>query len=297
MNLRPILAIKQAFSQIGRNIAMTLASLFSITAILLILGFFFIILVNINSLSQSVRENFGTVQINLLEETDEDAAATIMVELDQIQGVDSVKYQSKDDALEHMKVKWGDNAKLLDSLEVNPLPNAIVVKVENLEDAQTVVDTARKFEGVEQINYAQDTINKLIKVTKAIQLGALILILCLLVISIIVVSNTIKLTVIAREREITIMKYIGATNWYIRGPFLLEGMIIGLLSALVSSGAIALIYHSLVKNFGLSYAIIMSTGFVEEEFMIKNLIIIFLALGISIGACGSIISMRRFLDR
>jgi cell division transport system permease protein len=93
------------------------------------------------------------------------------------------------------------------------------------------------------------------------------------------------------------MKYIGATNWYIRGPFLLEGMLIGLFSAGISSGIIAIIYHNVIKVFGLDFAVILSTGFVAEVFLIKNLVIIFIALGISIGTCGSIISMRRFLDR
>ena len=297
MKIRPIIAIRQALSQIGRNIAMTFASLFSITAILLILGIFFIVVVNINSLSQSVKENYGTVQINLLDTTDEAASAKMMDSLKTLQGVDSVTYQTKEQALQSMKIKWGDNGYLLDSLEVNPLPNGIIIHVSNLTDAQHVVDVASKFQGIDKINYAQDMINKLIKVTNAIQLGALILIVCLLIISIIVVSNTIKLTVIAREREITIMKYIGATNWFIRGPFLIEGMIMGLVSALISGGLVALIYHAIVKNYGLGYTLIMSTGLVSQHFLIKNLFIIFIALGISIGACGSIISMRRFLDR
>jgi len=297
MIFRPIMTMRQAVSQIGRNLAMTFASLFSITAILLILGFFFIVVVNINNVSQSIKENFGTVQINLLDECDEEQIAVLIDEFNNMPGVESVVFQTRDEALEHMKTKWGDKGHLLDSLEVNPLPNAIVITVRQLEDAQGVVDSAKTKEGIDKINYAQDTINKLIKVSNAIQLGALILIACLLVISIIVVSNTIKLTVIAREREITIMKYIGATNWYIRGPFLLAGLLIGIFSALISSGLIAIVYNYVVNNFGLDFALIMSTGFVSEAFLVKNLIIIFTALRISIGGCGSIISMRRFLDR
>jgi cell division transport system permease protein len=297
MIVRPLNIIKQALAQIGRNLAMTFASLFSITAILLILGLFFIIVVNINNVSESVKENFDTVQVNLLDETDEAQSQALMTEFQKLPGVESVTFQSRDQALSHLKERWGDSAYVLDGLEVNPLPNAIIVKIAKLEDAEAVVDLAKGADGVEKINYAQDTANKLIKVSGAIQSGALVLIACLLLISIIVVSNTVKLTVIAREREITIMKYIGATNWYIRGPFLFEGMLIGLISAIISSGIVALIYHNIIESFGLNFTLILSTGLVAEGFLIKNLIIIFIALGISIGTCGSIVSMRRYLSR
>ena len=110
------------------------------------------------------------------------------------------------------------------------------------------------------------------------------------------VSNTIKLTVFARSREITMMKYVGATNWFIRGPFLVEGMLIGMFSALISVGIIALTYSKISELIGQDVFIILSTPMVPVSFMTINLISIFLAVGISIGACGSIISMRRFLD-
>jgi cell division transport system permease protein len=198
--------------------------------------------------------------------------------------------------LDNWREEWGDNGDLLDRLESNPLPNAVVVKTDSLEAARSVVEKAKGMTGIEKINYAQDTVDKLINLSNYIQIGALILIAALLAISIVVVSNTIKLTVLAREKEITIMKYIGATNWFIRGPFLLEGVIIGGISSVVSSVIIGLLYHQVIENFGFDFTVLMSTGFVAERFLLENLVIIYAALGISIGACGSIISMRRFLD-
>ena len=118
----------------------------------------------------------------------------------------------------------------------------------------------------------------------------------LIIVAVVVVSNTIKLTVFARSREITMMKYVGATNWFIRGPFLVEGMLIGIFSALISVGIIALTYSKISELIGQDVFIILSTPMVPVSFMTINLISIFLAVGISIGACGSIISMRRFLD-
>ena len=118
----------------------------------------------------------------------------------------------------------------------------------------------------------------------------------LVVVSVIVVSNTVKLTVFARAKEIHIMKYVGATNWFIRGPFLAEGVIIGMLAALISSGLIALVYSKLVEAVGAQVLAIVGCPLISVGYMTTNMIIIFLALGVSIGAWGSIISMRRFLD-
>ena len=101
---------------------------------------------------------------------------------------------------------------------------------------------------------------------------------------------------LARGREISIMKYVGATNWFIRGPFLIEGMIIGILAALISSGVICGLYSLVTVNISEQMLVMFSTGLVPVAFMTENLIIIFLALGMSIGAMGSMISMRRFLD-
>jgi cell division transport system permease protein len=296
MNTRVITALRQAISQIGRNLTMTLTSLFSITAILLILGFFFIIIVNVNFMTQGIKDSFDIVQVNLTDETTEAQAQMMIEDLKKQDNVAEVTYQTKDEALAHWSETWGDEAKILDRLPKNPLPNAIIITVKNIENADEVADYSANMSGVEKITYSKDTVGKLVRVTDIVQIVALVLIIFLLFVSIIVVSNTIKLTVIAREREITIMKYVGATNWYIRGPFLFEGIIIGLVGALVSGAVVLVIYHLIVSKYGVNIVMIMSSGLISESTMIENLMILFAAVGISIGACGSIISMRRFLD-
>ena len=112
-----------------------------------------------------------------------------------------------------------------------------------------------------------------------------------------IISNTIKLSVHARRKEISIMKYVGATNWFIRGPFLVEGIIIGLLSAIVSVAACGFAYYKVVELIGQDLFAVLSTPMVPVDFLVEHLIMIFCALGVSIGSCGSIISMRKFLDK
>lgn len=132
--------------------------------------------------------------------------------------------------------------------------------------------------------------------THFVQLAAIIVMIFLIIVSIVVVSNTFKLTVFNRAGEISIMKYVGATNWFIRGPFLAEGIIIGIISAGISVGISALLYQKIIDVIGAQVFSVLSMPMVPVGFLTYNFAWIFLALGISIGACGSIISMRKFLD-
>ena len=185
---------------------------------------------------------------------------------------------------------------LLDSLGKNPLPASILISVESLDNAGEVAAYAGTLDGIEDVQYYQETVEKLTKITNFLQIGALIIMAFLVVVSVVVVSNTVKLTVFARAKEIRIMKYVGATNWFIRGPFLAEGIIIGMLAALISTGLIALIYKELIAAIGAQVLAIVSMPLISTQYMTGNMLIIFLALGMSIGACGSIVSMRKFLD-
>ena len=150
-------------------------------------------------------------------------------------------------------------------------------------------------DGVDEVKFYKDVIDKVLTITGYIQTGALILIAVLVVVSIIVVANTIKLTVHAREEEIHIMKYVGATNWFVRGPFLVEGIIIGVIASLIAVAIVGFGYYKFVDIFSSKVLILFSTGMIPYQFIIENLIIIFVALGVSIGSLGSILSMRRFL--
>ncbi len=288
--------IKQGFLQIFRNRGMSLASIFSILAMLLILGMFFVITVNINMFTEVVKQDYDQIEVFLLDDTDKTEAETLMAQISAHEGVTDVQYRSKDEALEVLKERWGESGYLLDSLGKNPLPASILISVESLDNAGEVAAYAGTLDGIEDVQYYQETVEKLTKITNFLQIGALIIMAFLVVVSVVVVSNTVKLTVFARAKEIRIMKYVGATNWFIRGPFLAEGIIIGMLAALLSTGLIALIYKELIAAIGPQVLAIVSMPLISTEYLTGNMLIIFLALGMSIGACGSIVSMRKFLD-
>lgn len=288
--------IKQALLQIGRNKGMSLASVFAITAMMLILGLFFVITVNVNLFTEMVKSDYDQVEIFLSDSTTTEEAQTIMDKVETYDDVKNVEYRSKEDALKIMKKRWGESSYLLDSLGDNPLPNSVLITVDSLDSAGKVTEYAGNMDGVEDVKYYKETVEKLTKVTNFLQIAALVIMAFLVVVSVVVVSNTIKLTVFARSREISIMKYVGATNWFIRGPFLVEGIIIGIFASLVSAGITYLLYSKIVTLIGTQAMTILSSPLVPAGYLSGNLICIFLAMGVSIGACGSIISMRKFLD-
>ncbi|MCI5721385.1 MAG: permease-like cell division protein FtsX [Firmicutes bacterium] len=287
--------IRQAFRQLGRNKGMGFASICAITAMMLILGLFFVITVNVNLFSEMVKSDFEQVEIFIEDSCSEAEIQQIMENLQEQKDVEKVEFRSKEDALKIMKQRWGESGYLLDSLDKNPLPSSVIVTVKSLEKADKVTEYAQEIAGVEDVKYYKETVEKLTKVTDFLQLTALIIMAFLVVVSVIVVSNTIKLTVFARSKEISIMSYIGATNWFIRGPFLVEGIIIGIISSLVAALITYLAYSRVVSIIGIQVMTILSSPLVPAAYLAGNLICIFMAIGISIGACGSIISMRKFL--
>jgi cell division transport system permease protein len=288
--------LSQAFVQVFRNKGMSVASIFSITAMLLILGLFFFLTVNINLATENAKQQFNTIEVYLLDETTVEEADIITQSLLSMDEIAGVTYVSKEEAMENFKERWGDKAYLLEGLSENPLPNSLSVQLASLEDGGLIYEACRNLIGVEDVRYYKEEVGKILAVTDFIQKGALIIIAFLIIVSVVVVSNTVKLTVMSRQREIMIMKYVGATNWFIRGPLLAEGMMIGCISAGISLVLIWLIYSRMVGLFSTQALLLFSTSFVEVGFMMKNLIWIFMALGMSIGAFGSILSMRRFLS-
>ena len=166
--------IKQAFGQVFRNKTMSIASVFSITAMLLILGIFFILVININMVTESVKADYDTIEVFMQEDASKEDAQAIIDGMTGFDGVESATYRTKKEALAILKDRWGDQGYLLDNLAKNPLPDSVVIKISSLEKAQAIADKAKTFNGIEKVNYYKQTVDKIMKVTDFIQLAALI---------------------------------------------------------------------------------------------------------------------------
>lgn len=288
---------KQSFSQMGRNKGMYFTSVLAITAMMLILGLFFVAFVNVDLFAKTVQQNYNVVQVYMENDNSDELTESVGKQIEAMAGVESIEMVTSEEALQSLKKRWGDNAYLLDNLQENPLPDSYSVYVVDEDAASRVATDVVKIKGVNDITYYQETIDKLAKISRFIEVGSLVTMIFLIIISIVIVANTIKLTVVNREKEISIMKYLGATDWFIRGPFILGGVFIGLFSSAIAAGLVYLIYDKLIGILGSDITRILSVSLVPANYLIINLLIIFASLGVGIGVVGSIISIRRFLQK
>ena len=288
--------IKQAFSQMGRNKGMYFTSILAISAMMLILGLFFVSFVNVNMFARSIGKDYNVIQIYMKDSNTKEVTDNVGVSLNKIKGVEKVEYVTKDQALDTLKERWGDNGYLLENLPENPLPDSYTVYVSDKDAANRVAESAPAIEGVDDVVYYRNTIEKLSQLSHFIEIGSLIAMGFLIIVSIIIVANTIKLTVFNREKEIGIMKYLGATNWFVKAPFIWGGVIVGVLSSVIATGLTYLIYSKLTGIIGSDVLRILSVSLVPAEQLTNVLLIMFLSIGIGIGVIGSAISIRRFLN-
>jgi cell division transport system permease protein len=241
------------------------------------------------------QSQFDNIQVYLEDELENEEISNIGAELENIQGVSYVEYESQDDALEKMKESWGEQGYLLETLENNPLPDSYVVYFQELEASQAVVRNIERITGVDEVRYYQDVIDNLVNIADFVQLAGLILIGILGLIAMFIISNTIKLTLNARRQEISIMKYVGATNWFIRWPFVVEGIFLGFFGSLI---ALVVVYFGYEYVYNLVYArfyALFAEYIVSAEAMLQQITVMFIVIGIGVGILGSLISMRKHL--
>jgi len=287
--------IKEGFVNIRRNRMMSIASIGSVAAALMILGMVFLLIINMNHMVEDVKQQFDSIQLYLRDDVENEQILAIKSRLEGVEGIRELEFESKETALEKMREKWGDQAFLLEGLESNPLPNSIIIYVKDISYSDSIVEEVSGIGGIEEVKYYNDIVQKLLSIANFIRLLGLVVIAILVFLSIFIIGNTIKLTVAARKREINIMKYVGATNWFIRWPFFIEGMVLGLLGAILSLAIVYFGYSYIYNAISNQIYMLLTTYIVPMNAIIKDMMVIFAVLGMGIGALGSILSMRKYL--
>ncbi|MFT8313768.1 MAG: permease-like cell division protein FtsX [Clostridium sp.] len=292
------LFIMDALKSIRRNATISLASAATVMATLFILGAFAMLLLNVKVAITDVESQIE-VQVILKDDIKIDQQQAAYNKISKLDGVTSVTFKSKKQALEDLKQQLGDKNKgLVAGMENdNPLPNSYIVKVKQPDYVSKVVSAlqpdGKYMDGIEQAKDGRDIVNRISAITKTVQWVGVALFIILIGVSLFLIGNTIRLAVYSRRREINIMKYIGATDWFIRWPFIIEGMVIGLFGAIIS---ILLLYYV----YGLAYSKVTSSvsmmmRFISPIYILTNISWAFILIGIFIGAIGSIIAIRKFL--
>ena len=244
-----------------------------------------------------VRSSGGYIISPMPDATDEEITK-VGEQLQQIEGVNKITFVSKDEALDIMQEKVGEKSYLLAGYEKNNfLPASYKVTLTDLKLASKVESQINQLDNIKRITSSNETITKLIGIANGVRIVTAAILIGLIVGSIFIIANTIKLTVYARRREISIMKYVGATNSFIRWPFIVEGMIIGIISAGISVLLVGGIYKVVAAKL-MESSLITSLGITLVGFsdMFTLIILVYLALGIGIGVIGSALSMRKYLE-
>ena len=291
--------VRDTMKSIERNNLMSAASVLSVIAALIILGIFLILTINVQEVTKDVESKLE-LKIFLQSEFTDTQKETIEQALEKSDLIESVSFESAEEALEKFTVSLEDYAPLLSGYnsENNPMPASFVVRVTDPDDMEDVQSLAMSFEGqgVEYVRYGQEYVEALVSFNKFTNTLSIVVLVVLSMISIFIIYNTIKLTVFARRREIGIMKYVGATNAYIRAPFILEGTLLGLIGAIVAFLIIRITYYYVLGLVGGNLFLPVDASLASPEAVMGQLIFFFLLYGGFIGAIGSVFAIRKFLD-
>lgn len=284
--------IREVFISLRRNNWMSVASIGTVAVSLFIFGMFLMMVMNMNKLAENMESQ---VQINvyLLDKVDREQARDIEKDLKEIEGVESVGFVTKDEAMERFKDRLGDQKTLLDALdETNPLPDSFEVTVTNPDLVKTAAEKMEKFDGVECAKYGQDVMEHLFEITRLLRIFGFTLMLVLAFATLFIISNTIRLTVFARRKEIAIMKYVGATDWFIRWPFVMEGMVLGLFGSIIAAMVLRTAYTAMAEKV---YDTLAFFPLIPEQPFLTYITIVVVISGMVVGAIGSAVSIKKFL--
>jgi cell division transport system permease protein len=290
--------LKYSFSEAKKNVLrnglMSIASLFTIASCLVILGVFAIISMNVNSFTSKI-EDQCEVQLYINQGTSAERVAQMGEEILKIENVKEASLFTKEEMLAYAKNDmFGEDAELLSGFEDdNPFSDSYKIILNRIENTDTTVSELEKIADVEKIVNKQDIVNMVLNLSKIVKRFSMAIMLVLFIIAVVIISNTVRLTVFNRRKEINIMKYIGATDRFIKGPFLLEGMIIGFFGALFALLVVFWGYFALLKYVsGIGIGTIELIGIWQ---ILPVVAVIFVVFGCIIGVLGSGISMRRYL--
>ena len=314
--------VGEGFRNIFKNKKSTAISVITMICTMFLFGIFFAIGVNINSILEQVQMKQG-MEVFIWDEVTDEQKEEFENEIKALDGVNTVTYKNKQQALDEMKERMQEQQELLAGYEGenNVFPASFVVTLTDLEKGKDIEEEIRRIgakiatEGrseevdldieestvhdtlVKNIQSSDSTIATLITIVRGVRITIGIIFIILLIISITIISNTIRLTVHARRKEISIMKYVGATNSFIRWPFLVEGIIIGIIAAVITLLIIGVLYDVVIQNIEASRVLQqMEITLLKFSEPAKPIAVVYAVLGIGVGIIGSSVSMKKYLE-
>lgn len=297
----------ESIKSLKRNIWMTIASVSMVAVTLTIVAIFAAVLLNTERLATGIEKNVKINTYLQVDSTDNAKQVTgtdgqtkdnenyhkIYDKISAIRGVESVTFSSKDEQLQKLKETYGDDWNLFDG-DSNPLQDVYIIKAEESSQVKGIAEKIKKIEGVESVDYGGSNSERLFSVASVIRTWGLAGTVLLILVAIFLISNTIRITIMSRQRDIEIMRLVGAKNSYIRGPFFFEGAWVGLLGTILPAVIIYFSYHYVYKDFNPQFQL-QGLSLYSPNFFLPILIGSMFVIGILIGSMGSVLSMRRYL--
>ena len=288
-------SIRDAFKSVFRNFSLSLASISCITITLIIVAVALIASLNVNNFTKEIKEDV-TIVVFVKRNATEDEVAKVNEKLKKMFNIASIDYKSK----AQLKQEMSETSSVLASTmaewaeDENPLKDTFQVKVKDIEKIKNTANKINEMDEVDSVNYGETMVNKLLSAFKVIEKVTAIVVIALLVVTVFLIINTIKLTIFSRKREISIMRLVGASNITIKMPFVIEGMILGVLGSIVPILLILYGYYAGYNHFdGQLYSPLIKL--IKPEPFIYMLSGIVLLIGIVVGMIGSYRAVKKYL--
>ena len=289
--------VKKGISSIWKNFLMSFASFCILMVSLLLVSCAVLLMMNVNKIMSNI-EDTNEITIYLKEDISDKQVEHIKSVLEKNQDITDVKYYSKEQALDDFRDNMAEYSELLDYLDKNPMPETFLVCVKDLSKIRHVVNTVNDIEGVEQTKAPYDFASVLVQIRNTFTLIGGAVLIALVVVSIVIVSNSIRTSVFARRNEISIMRYVGATSGFIKAPFFVEGMFIGILAGAAAWGLTWLIYDSVFALFSADLTVWQMFGFyglTPFGDIMWYVLAVNCAAGALLGAVGTVFSTGKYL--
>ena len=283
----------EGFRNVWVNRLMSLASVTVLMACLIIMGAGIMIFFNINTLLDSVQSQ-NVVMVYVADDASEDETAQIGSSLNNIGNIESCEFVPKEEAFQKQIESMGGDSALFEGFDESPLPDAYKVTVKDLSQFENTVSQIKQIDKVDSVRENSDLASKLLSLRHAVSIVSIGLVVMLFLVAVFIIANTIRITMFSRKLEISIMKAVGATNWFIRWPFMIEGMILGTISGVVSLGVLWGLYALSEKAFSQTLSLL---GFKLVPFTEYwwQILLVFVAIGLFTGGFGSLVSMGKYL--
>ena len=284
---------KEGVRNVWSNRLMSVASVAVLTSCLLLIGVAIMLYANIDMALDDVQEQ-NIIMVYLDDNISEEDINTVGQDIRMISDIESAEFVSKEEAYQSQLESLGDDAKLMEGLEENPLPDSYEVYLKTLDHYDSVQESLKSIDHVASVRGNSDLAEQVRQLSRAVTIISVGIIIMLLAVSLFIIANTVRVTMYNRRLEISIMKAVGATNWFIRWPFIIEGIIIGIISGIVSEGLVWALYSLALRNIGNVFQMLGSQSIPFSAYA-GRMLVAFILVGILAGAVGSIVSMARYL--